>query len=110
MKECFLIVLILISLMGCASQEQNKHTFLFLTRPLVSDFHSLVVKGAQHASDDKQINLKVSQPKIDYDFDYQIKEIKKATREKNINGVIVTPNHSSQLLEVLVELDKHRIK
>ncbi len=112
MKERFLRVLILIcliSLMGCGSQEKDRHTFLFLTRPLVSDFHSLVVKGAKHASDDKQITLKVSQPKIDYDFDYQIKEIKKVIKEKNINGVILTPNHSSHLLDALLELDKHGI-
>jgi ribose transport system substrate-binding protein len=100
---CFLLF------QGCNSQKEKHYTFLFLTRPLVSDFHSLVVKGAKHASDDKGITLRISQPNIDYDFDYQIKEIKKVIKERNINGVIVTPNHSSHLLNTLEELDRYEI-
>lgn len=72
-------------------------------------FWTSLIAGARMAAEDQNVELKVKGPKSEDDVQAQIRLIRESM-EENPDAILVSPNHLTELNEVLQEVAKRGIK
>lgn len=96
--------------MGCQQQPtSSQYTFLVLPRTLGNEFHSSLVAGIKGAAIEERVKLQVHASATEDDYAFQEGYLREVILGKNVDGVVVTPGHSSRLIPALRQLDRHGI-
>ena len=105
-------VLIIIAISFCACKNNNvdtRYVFVLLPRTLTNDFHRSLVDGAKSETEHNAIYLETYAPISEDDYKYQERQIQAILLREDVDGVLITPNHSSALVPSLKYLDQRGI-
>jgi len=105
-----LCALLLSAFVGCNAQQSNQgYVFLVLPRTLNNDFHVSLVAGAKAAAIKKKVLLEIHASDSEDDYKFQEHYLREAVKNNNVDGVVITPGHSTNLIPALRELDDQSI-
>lgn len=96
----------------CGCQRQStlpQYTFLVLPRTQGNAFHSSLVSGAKAAAMKENIDLRIYAASSEDDYEFQARYLQDAIERKDVDGVVITPAHSSKLIPLLRQLDLQSI-
>lgn len=101
--------LFLSAFISCKQETARPDTYLVLPRTLSNDFHASLMAGTKAAAIKQKIILEIHASDSEDDYSFQEHYLNEAVRNGNVDGVIITPGHSTNLIPVLRELDIHSI-
>lgn len=105
-----LVICIFCILCNCQRQPTSpQYTFLVLPRTLSNDFHSSLVAGTRAAAIEEHVALQIYASVSEDDYDFQERYLYQTVTQKNVDGVVITPGHSTKLIPILRQLDNNGI-
>ncbi|MBI4237405.1 MAG: hypothetical protein HY696_03170 [Deltaproteobacteria bacterium] len=84
-------------------------TFLVLPRTLSNDFHASLVAGVKAEALGQQIALDIQPTPTEDDYAFQIRQLQITGSKPAVQGVIIEPGHSANLLFTLQQFDQRGI-
>ena len=81
-------------------------SFAYITKTTNNEYHRVVVRGAATQTKKENISLSVYAPELESDYLSQSKFIDTVISSGNFNGIIIAPNHSTNLLQSIDKIEQ----
>lgn len=104
MRKIIRLFFLFLFMTACSPNNNKTLKVLFIAKTSNSDYHQLVIRGAENQARQMGIIMDVVAPEKEDDYETQREYLISVSESKKYNSILLAPNHSNQLINQIRDI------